>query len=387
MHRHLPFTALFCWALLGCGGGGGGETAAPPSADTTGPSVSISSSAPGVTATSDVAFSIRFSEPVGSSFSAADVVLSQGRVLDVLRPSDTLATVIVALPADARGTLQVNLPAASVFDAAGNGNAQSVFFSQLFDTTAVTTQVPAGYTLVWADEFETDGLPDPARWGYDTFRNPLGWFNNELQYYARERPENAVVQGGQLLITARRESLSGLPDWGGQRYSSARLITKNIASWTHGFIEVRAKMPCGRGTWPAIWMLGLDDENWPLSGEIDIMEHQGSNPTRILGTLHTQNNHAGNAIGSATQVPTACTEFHDYQLTWSPGEIRIGVDGVEFFRATDPGNGRAGWPFESPHYLLLNVAIGGSLGGPVDDSIFPVTMAIDHVRVYQRSGG
>ena len=391
LSRH-RLSALLTAGLLGlaaCGGGGGGSATPvpPPTADTTPPTVSITSSAAGTTATGSVTFSLRFSEDVGTSFTEADVVLSQGSVREFLRSSGTLATVVVALPDQARGTLELRIAAGAVVDAAGNANALAAVASQAFDSVTATPGVPTGYALVWSDEFEVDGLPDPSRWAYDTFRNPVGWFNNELQYYASERAENAVVSGGRLRITARRESLSTLPDWGGQRYSSARLITKNIASWTHGFIEVRAKLPCGRGTWPAIWMLGLEDQNWPLSGEIDIMEQVGSNPTRILGTLHTQNNHAGNANGGETQVPTACTAFHDYQLTWTPGEIRIGVDGNEYFRAVDPGVGVAGWPFEAPHYLLLNIAIGGVLGGAVDDSIFPVTMEVEHVRVYQRTGG
>jgi beta-glucanase (GH16 family) len=384
----LPSALLATLLLLaGCGGGGGsGSDPAPPAADTTPPTVTISADTAGAAA-GELAFRIVFSEDVGDSFTVDDLQLSAGTVRDLLRASGTQATVIVVPPPGTAGTLELSLAAGSVADAAGNVNAQRVAATQPFDTRAAGPGVPAGYVLAWADEFDVDGLPDPTRWAYDTFRNPVGWFNNELQYYARDRAENAVVRDGRLVITARRESLSSLPDWGGQRYSSARLITKNRAAWTHGFVEVRAKMPCGRGTWPAIWMLGLDDERWPLSGEIDIVEHVGSNPTRILGTGHTQNNHAGNAIGAETQLPTACSAFHDYQLTWTPGEIRIAVDSREYFRTTDPGGGRAGWPFESPFYLLLNIAIGGDLGGPVDDAIFPVTLEVEHVRVYQRAGG
>lgn len=242
-------------------------------------------------------------------------------------------------------------------------------------------QVPAGYALVWADEFEVAGLPDPTRWVYDTERNALGWYNNELQYYAAARPQNAVVSGGRLQIVARAESLSGLPDWGGQRYSSARLITRGLAAWTYGFFEVRAKLPCGRGTWPAIWMLGTSGP-WPVAGEIDIMEHVGSNPGRVFGTVHTQVS-AGPGTGAAVQVPDACTAFHDYQLHWTASELAIGIDGVVYYRYPNPRAGRATWPFDAPQYLLLNIAIGGTLGGAVDDTIFPVTMEIEHVRVYQ----
>ena len=240
---------------------------------------------------------------------------------------------------------------------------------------------PAGYRLVWADEFETPGLPDANRWDYDTDRNPFGWWNNERQYYAAARFANSVVEGGRLRITARLESTAGLPANAGQRYTSARLITRGKAQWTYGFFEVRAKLPCGRGTWPAIWMLGTGGV-WPDDGEIDIMEQVGSNPTRILGTVHTPIT-GGSGNGSSTQVADACTAFHDYQMHWTAQEIAIGVDGVVYHRYRNPSTGRPAWPFNAPQYLLLNIAIGGTLGGAVDDSIFPVTMEVEHVRIWQ----
>lgn len=242
--------------------------------------------------------------------------------------------------------------------------------------------LPAGYTLVWSDEFETPGLPDPAKWVYDTERNALGWYNNELQYYGLARTENSRVADGKLIITARKEDLRGLADWSGQRYSSARLITRGQASWTYGHFEVRAKLPCGVGTWPAIWTLGSGGR-WPDDGEIDIMEQVGSDPTRILGTVHTRVS-AGPGTGSSTRLANPCAAFHNYQMTWTPDEIAIGVDGVIYYRYPNPGTGYTTWPFDRPQYLLLNVAIGGVLGGPVDDAIFPVAMEVEHVRVYQK---
>ena len=246
---------------------------------------------------------------------------------------------------------------------------------------APPSAVPAGYALVWADEFDTPGLPDATKWAYDVDRNPFGWYNNERQYYAAARAENSQVAGGKLQITARLEELRSALDWGGQRYTSARLITRGKAQWTYGFFEVRAKLPCGRGTWPAIWTLGTGGV-WPDDGEIDIMEQVGSNPTRILGTVHSLIN-GGPGNGSTTQVADACSAFHDYQMHWTANEITIGVDGVVYHRYTNPGTGRAAWPFNAPQYLLLNVAIGGTLGGSIDDGIFPVTMEVDHVRVWQ----
>lgn len=252
------------------------------------------------------------------------------------------------------------------------------------DTALPAGGVPAGWKMVWSDEFDTDGLPDPEKWDYDTSRNPVGWYNSELQYYARDRMENARVGAGRLVITARKEDLSAMSDWGGQKYSSARLVTRGKASWTYGFFEVRAKLPCGRGSWPAIWMLGTGGA-WPDDGEIDIMEQVGSAPTTVLGTIHTKafNHMNGTQRGGGTQVADACTAFHDYQLTWTHEQILIGVDGVNYFRFANPGTDYAAWPYDKPQYLLLNLAIGGAMGGTVDDSIFPVSLDVEHVRVYQ----
>jgi beta-glucanase (GH16 family) len=370
--------ALLCAA---CGGGGGSSSPTPPT-DTTPPGITLTSSGAGTTAAGNITFTVGFSEDVGISFGADDVALTQGSLVSFSRQSGTLASVVVAPPAAASGALELSIAPNSVFDAAGNGNAQRVAVTQAFDTRPPSTGVPAGYALVWSDEFDIDGLPDPARWDYDTDRNRLGWYNNELQYYARDRLENARVSGGRLIITARRESLSTLPDWGGQGYSSARLVTRGKASWTYGFMVVRAKLPCGAGTWPAIWTLGTRG-TWPDDGEIDIMEQVGSNPTRVFGTLHTLQS-GGVGTGGETRVADACTAFHDYQLSWAPGRIEIGIDGQVYYQATNPGTGYAAWPFDYPQYLLLNIAIGGVLGGAVNNAIFPVTMEVEYVRVYQR---
>jgi beta-glucanase (GH16 family) len=251
-------------------------------------------------------------------------------------------------------------------------------------TTPPAGGVPEGWKLVWADEFDVDGLPDASRWDYDTGRNQAGWYNEELQYYSRDRLENAAVSNGRLVITARKEDLSGMSDWGGQRYSSSRMLTRGKASWTYGFFEIRAKLPCGLGTWPAIWMLGTGGA-WPGDGEIDIMEHVGKTPGQVLGTIHTElfNHMKGTQRGATTQVPDACNAFHNYQLHWTKDRIVIGVDNLNFFQFANPGNGYGGWPFDKPQFLLLNLAIGGMLGGPVDDAIFPVRMEVDYVRVYQ----
>jgi beta-glucanase (GH16 family) len=249
--------------------------------------------------------------------------------------------------------------------------------------------LPNGYALVWADEFTRDGLPDPARWAYDTDRNREGWYNNELQYYSPARRENARVEGGMLIIEARREELRNAPDWGGQAYTSSRLLTRGIASWTYGFFEIRAKLPCGYGTWPAIWTLGATPGQWPGLGEIDILEHVGQGPRIVHAAVHTDAyNHAENTQRN-TEIPApgVCDDFHLYQLTWTPDRIAIGLDNHNYYQyARSEGEGHAAWPFDAPQYLLLNVAIGG-WGG--DDPArlaaaeFPQRMEVDYVHVYQ----
>lgn len=253
--------------------------------------------------------------------------------------------------------------------------------------TPVTTVPPPGYVLAWSDEFDTGGdqLPDTAKWAYDTARNQAGWFNNEKQYYASGRLANSRVSGGKLVITARKEDLSSAADWGGQHYTSARMYTKGKARWTYGFFEVRAKLPCGAGTWPAIWTLGDWSNTWPMQGEIDIMEQTGWNKTTVLGTVHTQAGSGGAGSTGSTTVNDACTAFHRYQITWTAQSINFAVDGVTYRTAySNPGTGVNAWPFDQPQYLLLNLAIGGDLGGTINDAALPQTLEIDYVRVYQK---
>lgn len=262
--------------------------------------------------------------------------------------------------------------------AAGGGTATSPSASA---AAKAPLTVPANYRLVWSDEFDQDGLPDPTKWVHDTGMNKQGWHNREKQYYSGPRAENAVQRGGKLIITARKEDLSKQPDWGGQAYSSARLITAGKADWTYGFFEIRAKLPCGHGTWPAIWTLGYGE--WPAAGELDILEHIGNTPTRVFSTVHTTSGSGAKGVGDARQLATACSAFHTYQMHWTPKEIRFGVDGVVHATYPNLGQGTAQWPFNAKQFLILNLAIGGDLGGDVDDRIFPIAYEIESVKVYQ----
>jgi beta-glucanase (GH16 family) len=272
------------------------------------------------------------------------------------------------------------LPAAAV--------AQTAALPPVPAATSESIAVPKGARLVWADEFDSGPQPDPKRWTYDTARNRDGWYNQELQYYAANRAENARVENGHLVIEARRERLTNQPDYGGQDYSSARLLTRGLASWTYGFIEVRAKLACGKGLWPATWLLGTDGSGgWPRLGEIDMMELVGWDPQTVHGTIHTgAYNHAQHTQkGATTQVADACTAFHTYQLDWTRDRILIGVDGHAYMRFDNDHRGNpATWPFDKPQYLLLNVAVGGWGGTQgIDPAAFPSRMEVDYVRVWQ----
>ena len=246
---------------------------------------------------------------------------------------------------------------------------------------------PAESALVWSDEFNGSKL-DLKKWAYDTAFNKNGWFNNERQYYSAGRSENLRLEGGKLIIEARHEPL-GLrryKDWGGQQYSSARIYSKG-QGWTKGFHEIRAKLPCARGTWPAIWMLPVAMEKWPDDGEIDIMEHVGAKPHEIVASLHTGLfNHAIGTQRSAQKVlPTSCSEFHRYQLDWQPDAITIGVDDRAIMRVkNDQPGGKGAWPFNVPFRMILNLAIGGDWAGSkgIDDAAMPQRFEVDYVRVW-----
>ena len=251
---------------------------------------------------------------------------------------------------------------------------------------------PAHARLVWSDEFDGKRL-DPRKWEFDTARNKEGWHNGELQYYSAGRPENVGVSGGFLRIEARRETLdpAKYPDWGGQNYTSARLLSRG-GGWTYGFYEIRAKLPCARGTWPAIWMLPVDLKVWPDDGEIDIMEQVGAEPNLIYASLHTGLfNHVKKTQRSAQRpVRTSCETFHVYQLDWRPDSITIGVDGEGILRVlNDQPGGKGAWPFNVPFRMILNLAMGGDWAGAkgMDDAALPQRMEVDYVRVWQVPAG
>ena len=243
--------------------------------------------------------------------------------------------------------------------------------------------VNPAWQLVWSDEFDVDGLPDPQKWNYEV--GGAGWGNNELQYYTNERAKNVRVKNGQLIIEAHRESYES------NSYTSAKLNSRGTGDWLYARVEVRAMLPKGRGTWPAIWMMptrsNYGSGNWPDNGEIDIMEHVGFDEGNVHFTIHCNayNHKIGTQKGASIMVPDAVKQFHMYAIEWWEDHIDGFVDDVKYFTFKNEDKGWQTWPFDKKFYLILNLAIGGDWGGAqgVDDSIFPQDMIIDYVRVYQ----
>jgi beta-glucanase (GH16 family) len=244
---------------------------------------------------------------------------------------------------------------------------------------------PTGpWQLAWSDDFDGDGPPDPSRWVHDLGGN--GWGNNELETYT-DRPENAVRKGGVLVITARQEMFRG-SDGTERAYTSARLKTQGTVSWTYGKVEARIKVPRGQGVWPAFWMLGdsITTAGWPACGEIDIMEHVGKEPRTVYGTIHGPGYSGGQALGASVGGPVYADDYHVYGVEWEPNVIRWYVDGTLYQTRTAsdlPAGTR--WVFDQPHFLLLNLAIGGNWPGhPDQTTVFPQQLLVDWVRVSKR---
>lgn len=254
---------------------------------------------------------------------------------------------------------------------------------------ATRPAAPPGYRLVLDEEFDKDGLVDPAKWAYE-----IGMLrNHEAQFYTDGRKENARVENGCLVIEARREDMP-VPGRKGEvaRFTSASIYSK--ASWKYGRVEVRAKVPVARGTWPAIWFLGDNIRHgtgWPLCGEIDLMESVGFDPTRVHQSVHTEAyNHVKHTQKTAvTPIRNLGEAFHLYTLQWTPERVEMFIDGQKKFDFKNEHKGVVEWPFDQPFHLKLNLAVGGDWGGQkgIDDAAFPQHFLVDYVRVYQKEPG
>ena len=237
------------------------------------------------------------------------------------------------------------------------------------------------WKLVWEDDFNYKGLPNDKIWNYE-----VGYIRNkEAQYYTEKRLENARVENGNLIIEARKDN------WKGKEITSASIHTLGKKNMLYGKVEVRAKLPTGLGTWPAIWMLGVNMKKgvgWPACGEIDIMENVGYDPNVIHANVHTKSyNHVQNTgKGDKITIQDPFKDFHVYSIEWYKDRIEFFVDSKKYFVFNNEGKGNDTWPFDKPHYLILNLAIGGGWGGRegIDDNIFPQKYFIDYVKVYER---
>ncbi len=271
--------------------------------------------------------------------------------------------------------------------------------------TSLLENIPADCNLalvendwvpVWCDEFNGTGAVDSTKWRHVTGGGGFG--NEELEYYT-SRSQNATIANGKLIITALKES------YGGMQYTSAKIWTQGVINFKYGKIELRAKLPTGRGTWPAFWMMPQTSKYgaWPRSGEIDIMEHVGYDPNVVLGTLHTERYYGTNGRGGNTDSLLQSgdlasidvqNEFHTYSIVWEEGKIEWYFDDLLFGSVSyDPAESDSrlyepsvDWPFDQPFYLIINLAVGGTWGGAqgVDDTCFPTTLEVDYVRIYQK---
>ena len=237
--------------------------------------------------------------------------------------------------------------------------------------------VPEGWNLVWHDEFDGKTI-EPKNWTYD--RGAGGWGNGEAEYYT-SRPENARLENGLLVIEARQEKYEG------SYYTSARLKTQGLQTFRFGRIEARLKVPSGKGYWPAFWMLGssFNGSNWPDCGEIDIMEYIGKEPDLIFGTLHGPGYSGATGISQWNrQKYNIADDFHTYAIEWSTNQIQWFYDGQLYHTVSPADIGDRKWVFDQPFFIILNLAVGGQLPGPIGlDTVFPAQLYVDYVRVYQ----
>ncbi len=269
-------------------------------------------------------------------------------------------------------------------------------FYILLSICSLATANVGEWRLVWADEFNYSGLPDSAKWGYE-----IGFVRNfEKQFYTKNRLKNARVENGYLIIEARKERYKNpsfnlnSTDWRREKeyahYTSASINTQNKMQFKYGRVEVRAKLPRGKGVWPAIWALGVNiaEIGWPLCGEIDIMEFVGHDPDKIYATVHYGVGRAGehNSCGANILAKKPYDDFHVYALEWNRDKMDFYFDQKKYYTfQIDKSQKEVADQFRKPFYLLINLALGGSWGGKIDDSIFPQQYLIDYVRIYEKN--
>lgn len=257
-----------------------------------------------------------------------------------------------------------------VFISAYNGN------NFVSESISITLKINSG--LLWSDEFNYSGSPDTSKWNFDIGTGSNGWGNGESQYYTK-REDNVIVENGYLTITAKKENYEGA------EYTSSRLLTQGKFDFTYGKVEVRAKLPTGTGTWPAIWMLGstISSVGWPACGEIDIMEHVGKNQGTVQSAMHTPSSYGGTINNGSQYLDDVSSEFHIYAVEWTAEKMIFSIDDVVHYTYNPTIKDSSTWPYDADQFIILNIAMGGGFGGDIDPNFVSSTMQIDYVRVYQ----
>lgn len=307
--------------------------------------------------------------------------LPQGVSIDsVHRVNDSIATITLSgnSPANySRTVLQLQI------DSAELQNPNTAIY--LAKGNVVFEGNPA-WTMIYQDEFNTDGLPDRSKWTVDP--RPKGWINGEQQVYTDTTHDNIRVENGKLIIKGKKDFPNGNSN---EPWSSGRMISQGKMDFLYGKVEVLAKLPRARGSWPAIWLMPTTSAygGWPRSGEIDIMEHVGNNYGNVLSTVHTQNNNwmNGGHLSGSRSIPDAADNYHLYAVEWSPDSLRFSYDSIHVYTYANPQTDWKDWPFDQKFHIILNVAIGGGMGGSIFEADWPDSMMVDYVRVYQKGLG
>ena len=340
--------------------------------------------------TTTVPVSVDYTLVDGTATAAKDFTAASGTITIPANQSNAEVTVqIKGDPTDTRQdnltfTVQLSNPKACSI---GVSSAKGTIITQdgtnfVTENTGYSTpSTYPGLTLTWADEFSGSTL-DANVWNYEIGNGSGGWGNNELEYYTNS-PKNSFVSNGNLIIEARKESI------GGFNYSSARLTTQNKKTFTYGRIDIRAKLPKGKGIWPALWMLGsnISSVGWPASGEIDIMELLGHEITKSYGTLHygaSTATHGSKGNSYTLGTGSFYDQFHVFSMEWKQDQIKIFVDNNLFLSVNKADLGTAPYPFNAPFFFIFNVAVGGNWpGSPDATTTYPQRMIVDYVRVFQ----
>jgi len=392
---------LFCLLLISCSKGG--DTTIPDPVPVAVPSVSVMNiSQPITLANTTISFYINLSKSTtkavsvdymlvdGTAVSPKDYVASAGTItIPAGQVQSILEVPIKGDPTNLRRaniqfTLQLSKPQLCTLEtnsATGTILTEDGTYLPTDNAGYSTPATYPGYTLAWSDEFSGNTL-ELNSWNQEIGNGSGGWGNNELEYYTNSQ-KNTLVSNGNLIIEARKEAI------GGFNYSSARLTTQGKKVFKFGRIDIRAKLPVGKGLWPALWMLGtnITTIGWPACGEIDIMELIGTYPSRVHATMHWKNTAGAHASKGSNYNSTSgdyAQQFHVYSMVWSQDLIKCYVDDILYLTVNSSDVGTASYPFNATHFFIFNVAVGGDWPGPPDaNTQFPQRMFVDYVRVFQ----